>query len=323
VAADPKYLSSVIRFDLFELDPSSFQLRRSGVVVDLPPQALRILVLLTAHPNELVTRKQIKDALWPEETHGDFDSRMNFALKKLRDALGDSAEQPRYVQTVRNAGYMFIAPVRLGAGSANASAHVMAGVEGAGLAQVADLAVAKEPAPAKFRLGLRTVMVAVIALAVSAVAFGRFILKPHEADADTHATSASASTAQSAVDGVPEILSVSDIVAKPRQRIVIKGRGFGLHVAYEHTDSPFLAIRDETRDWAAGRMVPQNQDEVMLDVESWTDDEIVINGFSGKYGRKGWALAEADKLEVRVWNPETGTGPAKFHIVVSSAGATR
>ena len=110
---DPNWSSSLLlRFHPFELEPENTLLRRGGVAVDLPPQALRILVILVARPSELVTRQEIKQALWPGESHGDLDSRLNFSVKKLREALGDSAEQPRYVQTVRNAGYIFIAPVR-------------------------------------------------------------------------------------------------------------------------------------------------------------------------------------------------------------------
>ncbi len=105
------------RFDLFELDPKALQLRRSGLPVDLPPQALKILLLLASRPDQLVTRDEIKQALWPEETHGDFDSRLNVTIKELREALGDDAERPRYVQTVRKAGYRFIAPVRQSSGA--------------------------------------------------------------------------------------------------------------------------------------------------------------------------------------------------------------
>jgi len=101
-----------IRFDLFELDVRSGQLRRSGLPVDLPPQALRVLAMLAERPDEVVTRQEIKEALWPGQSYGDFDSRLNFAVKKLREALGDDADRPRYVQTVRNAGYRFIARVR-------------------------------------------------------------------------------------------------------------------------------------------------------------------------------------------------------------------
>lgn len=102
---------SFLHLDIFELDVKSGQLRRNGLPVDLPHQAQRILVLLTTRPNQLVSRKEIKDALWAGQSHGDFDSRLNFTVRKLREALGDDAEQPRYVQTVRKAGYTFIAPV--------------------------------------------------------------------------------------------------------------------------------------------------------------------------------------------------------------------
>jgi DNA-binding winged helix-turn-helix (wHTH) protein len=101
-----------IRFDLFELDARGSELRRSGMVVELPPQALKVLGILADRPDELVTRKEMQEALWPGQAYGDFDGRLNFAVRKLREALGDDAEQPRYVQTVRNAGYRFIAPVR-------------------------------------------------------------------------------------------------------------------------------------------------------------------------------------------------------------------
>src|SRR5579863_1260747 len=116
MAADGQLVSTtldfLLRFDLFELDTRAGQLWRSGVLVDLPPQALRILTLLAERPDVLVTRKEIKQALWPEETYGDFDSRLNFSIRKLREALNDDAEHPRYIRTVRKAGYMFIAPVR-------------------------------------------------------------------------------------------------------------------------------------------------------------------------------------------------------------------
>jgi hypothetical protein len=124
-------------------------------------------------------------------------------------------------------------------------------------------------------------------------------------------------------DKVPVILAVNSIVPQPRQRIVIQGKGFGLHVPYSHTDSPYLAIRDLTAQWAAGRIIPQNWDEVTLDVESWTDDQIVVNGFSGSYGPNGWTLSFADKLEIAVWNPQSGSGPALYHVAVVSADARR
>ena len=90
-----------------------------------------------------------------------------------------------------------------------------------------------------------------------------------------------------------------------------------MHVAYARTDSPYLAIRDETVHWAAGRLMPHNWDEVMLDVESWNDNQIVITGFSGDYGKKGWKLAEGDELEIAIWNPQNGAGPALYRVHVA------
>jgi len=116
----------------------------------------------------------------------------------------------------------------------------------------------------------------------------------------------------------PEIASVTPILPQARQGIVIKGRGFGLHVPYARTDSPYLAIRDETAHWAAGRMIPQNSDQVMLDVESWTDTQIVLSGFSGDYGQNGWKLSPGDSVVVAVWNPQSGVGPGLHHLRVSA-----
>ena len=124
-------------------------------------------------------------------------------------------------------------------------------------------------------------------------------------------------------DKVPVISAVNSILPQPRQRIVIQGKGFGLHVPYARTDSPYLAIRDLTAQWAAGRIIPQNWDEVTLDVESWTDNQIIVDGFSGSYGPNGWTLNFADKMEIAVWNPQSGVGPALYHVAVVSAEARR
>jgi len=174
---------SSLRFDLYELDIKNSQLRRSGIQVDLPPQALRVLALLAARPNELVARRAIKDALWPGEPHGDFDSRLNFTVKKLREALGDDADRPRYVQTVRHAGYRFIAPVRpardvSSANDDNPASHA------AGIAQtpVERSAAVGGVVRHGFRFGLSgALLIAIIAVAASAVAFGGFVLGPRGA----------------------------------------------------------------------------------------------------------------------------------------------
>jgi len=309
VAVEGKIESSIC-FDRYELDAETYELRRAGQTISLPPQPLKILALLAAYPNELVTRQQIREALWPGELHGDFDSRLNFAVNKLRETLGDSAEHPRYIQTVRNAGYRFIAPVRSGA--------EISSIGGDGQPKPELVSTAGDSGSARgFHLRWRVFLAAVVAVVAVVLTFGVLLAWRGGANPSAH-WEGNTPTGLVSVDGVPQISAVSPVFPVARQRIVIRGRGFGLHVPYSHTDSPFLAIGDITRDWAAGRMVPHNWDEVMLDVESWTDREIVISGFSGDYGKSGWVLAPGDQLEVRVWNPESGLGPAEFSVVVSS-----
>ena len=120
-------------------------------------------------------------------------------------------------------------------------------------------------------------------------------------------------------DASPMIISVSPILPLRDQTIVINGTGFGLHTAYRSADTPFIAVRDKTAQWAAGRIIPQNWDAVTLDVESWQDTQIVISGFSGAYGSSHWQLAKGDKIEIAVWNPQTARGPAIYHVAVSAS----
>ena len=304
---EPMDRESPIRFDLFELDARASQLRRGGIPVDLPPQALRLLKLLADRPNELVGRDAIKHALWPDESYGDFDSRLNFAVKKLREGLSDDAGRPRYIQTERKAGYRFIAPVQP---LDDLPAHPP-------LALVAQGAPVTSAAPTGFRIGGRLLLTAIVVLASFVlIAIGDFVLRARRVGADV--TYYIEKAVASADDSKPEISSVSPIFPQARQKIVVRGRGLGLHVPYARTDTPYLAIRDNTAHWAAGRMVPHNWDEVMLDVESWRDDEIVIGGFSGEYGKNGWMLSEGDAIEVAIWNPQNGAGPALYHTSVVS-----
>ncbi len=102
----PTYL-----FGDFAFHPSSGELHKHGLKVRLQEQPFQILMLLLARPGEVVTREQVRQALWPGDTFVDFDAGLNSAIKRLRDALDDSAEQPRFVETLPRRGYRFIAPV--------------------------------------------------------------------------------------------------------------------------------------------------------------------------------------------------------------------
>lgn len=99
------------RFGPFEVDLRAGELRKHGVRMKLTGQPLEILALLLAQPGEVVTREELRQRLWPGNTFGDFDHGLNAAVNKLREALGDSAEAPRYVETLPRRGYRFIARV--------------------------------------------------------------------------------------------------------------------------------------------------------------------------------------------------------------------
>jgi TolB-like protein/DNA-binding winged helix-turn-helix (wHTH) protein/Tfp pilus assembly protein PilF len=99
------------RFGLFDFDPRTSELRREGVVVKLSPQPARVLALLVERPGEVVLRDEFRAHLWGKDTFVDFERGLNFSIQQVRAALGDSAESPRFVQTVPRKGYRFIAPV--------------------------------------------------------------------------------------------------------------------------------------------------------------------------------------------------------------------
>jgi TolB-like protein/DNA-binding winged helix-turn-helix (wHTH) protein/Tfp pilus assembly protein PilF len=102
---------SLIRFGVFELDLCNRELRKKGVKVKLQQQPLDLLKLLLERRPDAVTREEIRERLWPVGVHVDFDRSLNKAVVKLREALGDDAESPRFVETMPRYGYRFIAPV--------------------------------------------------------------------------------------------------------------------------------------------------------------------------------------------------------------------
>ena len=103
----------LFRFGPFELDVRSGELRKHGIRLRLREQPVRILLLLLEHPGELVVRTEIRDKLWPNETMVEFDPAINNAVRRLRDALGESAEKPRYIETVARRGYRFLGEVEV------------------------------------------------------------------------------------------------------------------------------------------------------------------------------------------------------------------
>jgi len=99
------------RFGVFEADAETGELRRKGLRVKLGSQPFQMLVLLLERPGDLVTREEIAGRLWPEGTFVDFDHGVNAAMNRIREALGDTAANPRFVETLARRGYRFVAPV--------------------------------------------------------------------------------------------------------------------------------------------------------------------------------------------------------------------
>src|ERR1700751_3841796 len=109
MSTSPK--SRVVRFGSFEADLHTRELRKHGLKVKVQEQPFQVLAMLLARPGELVTREEIRSRLWPQDTFIDFDHGLNAAVRRLRDALNDDAETPRFIETLPRRGYRFIAPV--------------------------------------------------------------------------------------------------------------------------------------------------------------------------------------------------------------------
>ena len=108
------YSKPLVRFGVFELDLEAKQLHRNGVRIRLPRQPLELLSVLLERPGEVVTREELRRRLWAPEVFVDFEHGLNKSVQKLREALGDSADLPRYIETIQRTGYRFIAPVDRG-----------------------------------------------------------------------------------------------------------------------------------------------------------------------------------------------------------------
>jgi DNA-binding winged helix-turn-helix (wHTH) protein/tetratricopeptide (TPR) repeat protein len=103
--------STILRFGVFEVDVRSGELRKQGVRVKVQEQPFHVLTVLLQRPGEVVTREELRNQNWPPDTFVDFDNSLNTAINKLREALGDFADNPRFIETLPRRGYRFIAPV--------------------------------------------------------------------------------------------------------------------------------------------------------------------------------------------------------------------
>ena len=104
----PGRAPDVVRFDVFQVDLRAEELYKAGRKIKLQIQPFRALALLLERPDEVITRQEFEKRLWPEDTFVDFDHSLNTAIRKLRQALGDSKEKPRFVETLPKRGYRFV-----------------------------------------------------------------------------------------------------------------------------------------------------------------------------------------------------------------------
>ena len=152
---------SVIRFGEFELSLEGGELRRGGNVVHLQPQPLKALALLASRAGQTVTREELRRAVWEDETFVDFEHGLNFCINQIRGALGDSAQSPRFIETLPRRGYRFIAQIE----SRNGSPAIKDVEE-----RVAGAAEPARPAPARPR-PYRLALIVVLAVAVAAASY--------------------------------------------------------------------------------------------------------------------------------------------------------
>ena len=103
--------NSVVRFGTYEVSLQSGEVRKAGLRIRVQQQPMKLLEILLEHPGEVVTREELRSRVWPSESFGDFDQALNIAIGKLRSALGDSSENPRFIETLPKRGYRFIADV--------------------------------------------------------------------------------------------------------------------------------------------------------------------------------------------------------------------
>jgi TolB-like protein/DNA-binding winged helix-turn-helix (wHTH) protein/Flp pilus assembly protein TadD len=116
---EPSRHTSVVRFGNYEVSLRSGEVRRAGLRIKVQQQPLKLLEILLERPGEVVTREELRSRVWTDETFGDFDQAVNIAIAKLRSALGDSAENPRFIETLPKRGYRFIAEVSVVGDNAN------------------------------------------------------------------------------------------------------------------------------------------------------------------------------------------------------------
>ena len=154
-----------VRFGVFEVDLGTGDIKKRGLPVRLRGRPFDVLAQLLERPGEVVTRDELRERLWPADTFVDFDHGLNTSVNRLREALGDSADNPRFVETLPRRGYRFIAPVTPVADAGPPGLEAAAGVQGP-----PEAPVPPDPPPARLR-GSRIALGVAVAAALAATAY--------------------------------------------------------------------------------------------------------------------------------------------------------
>ena len=180
-------IGSRLRFGVFAVDLEVGELRKDGALVKVQEQPFQVLGALLQHPNQVVTREQLRSAIWSADTFVDFDNGLNTAINKLREALGDSSDNPRFIETVPRRGYRFVAPVVSDGPSAVASNAPPVSrsmgwkslIAGKGRAQADNTALARTTNTSRERIAWLTATISVVAL-ISVLIWWRNSKPPRE-----------------------------------------------------------------------------------------------------------------------------------------------
>jgi TolB-like protein/DNA-binding winged helix-turn-helix (wHTH) protein len=168
VAHEPLSSQASIRFGSFQLQVRSGELRKGATRLRVPDQSIQILLALVEQPGVLITRAQLRQRLWPSDTFVDFEHGLNAAVRRLRAALNDSAESPRFIETLPRRGYRFIGTIEADTPAAPVSARPLGEPIGTSAGRVADertfMASSARRFPRRVQIGLATLAVVVIVL---------------------------------------------------------------------------------------------------------------------------------------------------------------
>jgi eukaryotic-like serine/threonine-protein kinase len=288
-------LNGLTRFGVFELDRRSGELRKAGARIRLQIQPLKVLTALLDEPGAVVTRDELKRRIWPEESFGDFDHAVNVAVAKLRAALADSADTPRFIETLPRRGYRFIYPVNLPVPAADNHA--------------VSSPAPPQPAAANTRRPSRTgITVAIAALVVASAFTGWFFLrKPHVlTDKDT--------------------VVLADLTNTTGDPVFDGTLRQGFSVQLEQ--SPFLSLISEERIQQTLQLMGQPTDarltpEIARELCQRTGSAAVLNGSIAKLGDQYvLGLKAVNCANGDVLAEEQATADSKEHVLKTLADAS-